>query len=381
MKWVISVVVFLLLGINTAMAQEEEVTVVPVSTSEATIVPTAIPLGNDVPYQRGISVVLYGNDTTMQVNTIGFFDDLESRNLGVDSIIFTFPIYMDGANSTILYEDPEQTPSVDNIRIFIQEAHRRGYSIWLKPLIDDGRTGVWRGAITPGGDLSNLEALDAWFASYSALILQYASLAEQERILGLVIGAELESLDKDQDKYTSRWNNLISRVRAVYSGNVSYAKNWSPVELPGFAESLDILMIDAFFDLQDLSSDATAEQINLSWQRNWLAYLQQYAVALQVPVMFAEVGTVPRVGSFRTPWNGNNGNRMDLLAQERYYRGTCDFLTQFGESFRFRGAYWWAVGFYDHFQNQLTRAQEEGILTFNFYDLPAEEALRQCYGS
>ena len=338
-----------------------------------------VPIGNEIPYQRGISVVLYGNDTTMDINTVDFFDDLDSRNLGVDSIIFTFPIFMDGANSTVLYEDPELTPSVENIRIFIREAHSRGYSIWLKPLIDDSRTGTWRGAITPGGDLSNLQALDEWFTSYGALILQYAHLAQEESILGLVIGAELESLDKPQDKYTSRWSSLIAQVRAIYGGNVSYAKNWSPLELPGFAASLDVLMIDAFFDLQDLANDATSEQISQSWQRNWVGYLQGYAQMLQMPIMFAEVGIVPRVGAFRTPWNGNNGGAMDFSAQVRYYQGTCDFLRNFGESFNFRGAYWWAVGFYDHFENQRARADEQGILTYNFYDQPAEETLRQCY--
>jgi len=358
------VVVFLSLAGNFANAQEQ----LP-----------AVPIGIEIPHMNGVSVVLYGNDTTMAVNTVDFFDDFESRNLGINSIIFTFPIFMDGANSTVLYEDPELTPSVENIRIFISEAHNRGYSIWLKPLIDDSRTGTWRGAITPGGDLSNLQALDEWFASYSALILQYALLAQEENILGLVIGAELESVDKPQDKYITRWNHLIARVRAIYGGNVSYAKNWSPLELPGFAASLDVLMIDAFFDLQDLANDATSEQISQSWQRNWVGYLQGYAQLLQMPIMFAEVGIVPRVGAFRTPWNGNNGGAMDFSAQVRYYQGTCDFLRNFGESFNFRGAYWWAVGFYDHFENQRARADEQGILTYNFYDQPAEETLRQCY--
>jgi len=343
-------------------------------------VATEVPMGNLIPYQKGISVVLYGNDSTMQGNTVRFFDDLDQRNLGVDSIIFTFPIFQDGTISTTLYEDPALTPSLENIRIYIQEAHLRGYTIWLKPLIDDQRTGAWRGAIAPGGNF-NLTALDAWFASYGELMLRYAQLAEEENILGLVIGAEMESMDKPVDKYTIRWNALIASLRIVYGGNLSYAKNWTPIalnELPGFSTSLDILMIDAFFNLQNISYAASAEEIYIAWQQ-WLPALRSYYTTLGIPIMFAEVGVIPRSGSFFTPWNGNNGGPLNYQAQVVYYQGTCQFLREFGESFGFRGPYWWAVGFYDNFENQRVRAEEEGVITYNFYDLPAEETLRQCY--
>lgn len=341
---------------------------------------TPIPLGNQIPYQKGISVVLYGNDTTMEGNTTRFFDDLDRRNLGVDSIIFVFPIFQDGATSTSLYEDVELTPSLENLAIYIREAHLRGYSIWLKPLIDDERTGTWRGAIIPGGDF-NATALDAWFESYGALLMRYAQLAEDEGILGLVIGTEMESMDKPDPKYTDRWNALIANLRSVYGGNLTYAKNWTPVdvrEMPGFISSLDLLMVDAFYDLRGLSNDATSEDIYYSWQ-GWLPVLQSYSIQLGIPIMFAEVGVTPRTGSYSTPWNGNNGGRLNYNAQVVYYQGTCNFLYDFGDTFGFIGAYWWAVGFYDHFENQRTRAEEQGVITYNFYDLPAEETLRECY--
>lgn len=354
-----------------------------VQAQEATPEPSSTPLGSSIPFQNGISVVLYGNDTTMEGNTVRFFDDLERRDLGVTSIIFTFPIFQDGVNATTLYADPELTPSVENVRIYVREAHRRGYSIWLKPLIDDERTGAWRGAITPGGDLSNLEALDAWFASYGELLTQYAVLAQEEGVLGLVIGAEMESLDKPDEKYTIRWNGLIATLRTVYSGNLSYAKNWTPVDpsqIPGFVPNLDVLMIDAFFDLSRLADNASSGDIYYAWQE-WLPYLQQYHERSGKPIMFAEVGVVPRVGAFRNPWNGNNGGRFDPTVQVRYYEGTCQFLSDFGDSFSFSGAYWWAVGFYDNFENQMTRATEQGIITYNFYDMPAEDTVRVCHGS
>lgn len=355
---VLVVLLAFLLGVN--------LTQVPESTPEPT---SSIPKGSEIPMQYGAAVVLYGNDTTMEVNTIGFFNDLDARGLGINSLIFTFPIFQDGPWATMLYEDLGLTPSVENIRIFIREAHARGYSVWIKPLIDDGRlNGRWRGSIEPGGSLTNIPALDAWFTSYGALILQYAQLAQEEQAIGIVIGTEMVSLDKDMPKYNDRWNALITAVRSVYDGNVAYAKNWSPLELPGFASSLDVMMIDAFFDMQSLNDDASVEDIRAGWE-DWSPYLLSYRATLDIPIMFAEVGIVPRVGSFRTPWNSNNGNRPDYEAQRRYYEATCDFVQDFG----LQGNYWWAIGFYDFFENQ------EGRLTYNFYDVPAENEVRSCY--
>lgn len=335
-----------------------------------------VPVGNELPFQRGMSVVLYNDDSTMEINVPDFFDDLEKRNLGIESLIFVFPIFQDGVAATTVYEDDALTISEEGIRIFIREAHSRNITVWLKPLIDDGRLGAgkWRGAITPGNDLSDLEALDAWYASYTQLMLKYATIAQEERALGLVIGTEMASLDKPMPKYTDRWNELIAQVRSVYDGNISYAKNWSPVELPGFVDSLDVLMIDAFFDLQSLPDDATEDQIYDAWNTHWANVFVQYQY-LDIPIMFAEVGIVPRVAAYRTPWNGNNGNPVDFEAQARYYRATCRFSQDMGID----GLYWWTAGFYDHFENQFARYLRDGTLTYSFYDMPAEMAVRECY--
>lgn len=322
----------------------------------------------NLPFQRGASVVMYFNDTMIEQRTLEFFDDLDRRDLGINSLILTFPIYQDGLYATSLYENEQFTPSISNMRTFIQVAQMRGYSVWLKPLLDEGTLGGWRGAIQPGGDLGNLDALDAWFASYTTLMTKYAQLAHEQNIEGLVIGTELITIDKQMDKYTSRWNRLIADLRLVYAGKLSYAMNWSPQSLPGFAHSLDALMIDAFYDLTNLPNDASVDAIYNAW-RYWEGTLIGYQRELNVPIIFAEVGTAPRQGSFREPWNQNVNQPADQTAQSRYYEATCRFAQDTGIA----GTYWWAIDFYDHL------AWQGDSLSYNFYDKLAEDTLRQCY--
>lgn len=328
----------------------------------------------EIPFQKGISVVMHYNDEYMSINTQGFFDDLDARDIGVESLLFTFPIFQDGANATTVYQDPVLTPSMENIRIFVSEAHNRGYTIWLKPIISESRLdGRWRGAIEPGGNLSDLNALDEWFNSYTGILIEYAILAQELDVLGLVIGTELISLDKDLPKYTVRWESLIDSARAVYDGYLSYAMNWNPQTLVGFASSLDILMIDAFYNLSGLSNYASEEEILRAWLRweNTIRNFQQ----LGLPIMFAEVGLVPQVGAYREPWNSNNGNPVDFEAQARYYSATCSFVDEVGID----GVFWWAIDFYDHMENQFENIVLGGNVGFTFYDLPAQDSVRDCY--
>ncbi|MDQ3008254.1 MAG: hypothetical protein M3Q81_01535 [bacterium] len=327
-----------------------------------------------VDFQEGISVVLYGNDSHMEINTRGFFEDLERRKLGVNTIMFTFPIFMDDLTSLVVYQDEELTPSVVNIKIFIEEGHRYCYTVIPKPIIDDGRLGGWRGRIRPGNNLDDQTALDAWFASYGELIMKYAQVSQSAGAGGLVIGTELISIDKDLPKYNQRWEALIERVRTVYTGPVSYSMNWNPQTLPGFVSSLDVLMVDAYFPLSNLGDDASEEQIFNAWY-HWHGLLQSWQEMLDMPIVFSEVGMPPRTGGYRAPWENDPQLKVDFEAQARYYAATCRYVRASGVD----GLYWWAVGFYDHMQNQYQRYLDDGIITHNFYDLPAEEALRQCY--
>jgi len=71
-----------------------------------------------------------------------------------------------------------------------------------------------RGAIAPS-DVS------VWFRNYGDLCTHLAELAGQHGVDTFVVGVELNSMEK----YEQEWEGLISRVREVFDGEVTYADN------------------------------------------------------------------------------------------------------------------------------------------------------------
>lgn len=313
-----------------------------------------------------INVVFNGDDTTMETNTKSFFDDLESRHLGVNCLSVNFFLAMNGMSGDNVFEDTTDTLTTNHIRFFVQSAKQKGYSVCLKPNISEKWLGGYKGLIKPGGNPFITPARDRWFASYGNLLKIYALLSEEEGVNCLVIGDELDSMDSSL-RDTARWEGLIASIRQLYHGQLTYAMNWSPeYVVPSFASKLDAMCIDAFYDQQQLADSATVDQMYAAW-KGIQPLLAWYHRQFNRPVWFCEVGTTPRVGSFRMPWDSNNGNPADYDAQRRYYAATCRFVRENGIR-----TYLWAVGFYDHMQNQY------GRLTDNFFDTPSEDEVRKC---
>src|SRR5262249_23935160 len=84
------------------------------------------------------------------------------------------------------------------------------------------------------------------------------------------------------------------------------------------------------------------------------------------PIVFTEVGVVPRTGAHLKPWNPNAGAGLDLEEQRAFYEAKCD-----ASSSAINGQYWWAAG-----------PSVPGDLApqdYNPLGRPAESAMQACY--
>ena len=288
------------------------------------LMPVRNPRKHATDFQAGVMVLIYGNDPTFDFKVRVELNRLV--DLGANSVGLVFPIYQTTGQSADVHNDPTRTPSADRIAMFVREAHRRGFTVLLRPLLDEhslALDGQWRGTIQPA-------SVDAWFQAYQDVILGYARLAQQEQVDALGIGSEFNSLEG----HSAQWLRLISLVRQAYSGLLTYSSTSGNGYPAGFASALDFLGVDAYYPM-GVQAGASVDDLELAW-RPWAAELARIQTASGKPVVITEIGTPSRTGSYLTPWTLQPGAPLDLETQRRYYEASCSALTGIVP-----GLYWW----------------------------------------
>jgi hypothetical protein len=308
-----------------------------------------------VDFHKGITVVVYWNNEDFKATASNLLDRL--AGLGIDNVSLVYPIFQEDWKSVEVYKDPERTLSKENIRVFVSEAHRRGFKVMLRPLLDESSLtpdGKWRGSIDPADKA-------AWFQSYTHLILGYAALAEEEDVEIFSIGAELTSLEDETD----HWNKLIASVRRSFSGQITYSSHQNISATARFWPQLDFIGVDAYPPL-NVPVDASVEELVAAWQPV-VSKMRRQCRALGIPLVFTELGTRSQKGSHLQPWVWDHGTEIDLETQRRYYAASCQAASRLVV-----GIYWWAV----FFNSQGDPQRDPG---FNPIGKPAELEIARCY--
>jgi hypothetical protein len=307
-------------------------------------------------FQGGVIVYADGNDAGLASDAARLFDHLVA--IKVNSVALVFPLYQSTWTSTDVHVDAAKTPSDALIRGFISAAHSRDLAVLLRPLIDDTplmKAGHWRGALQPTDRA-------AWFASYKALLLRYAGLAQAEGAEALDIGTELSSLENN----TTEWLDLITATRGIYTGQLTYSSNWGGA-YPAFGSALDFASVDAFFPLSAPHAASVAQLVS-AWQQ-WTPGLSQIHASLGKPLVLTELGTTSEPDSYRSPYDWHHGGGVSLEAQRRYYAASCQALKPL-----VAGMYWWV-----YYVNWFDKVQADTDPGYQPAGKPAEQEITACY--
>ena len=187
----------------------------------------------------------------------------------------------------------------------LEAAHLAGYRVLLKPHIwlRDPGPGRWRSDIYPADDAD----WQRWQASYRAFILDYAQLAAQHDVAGFCVGMELSQLTTKRPEF---WRSLIREVRAIYSGQLTYAANWyGEYDLITFWDALDFIGIQAYFPLTNQANPDTTE-LMMGWQKH-LAAIQRVQATYERPVIFTELGYKSTSDAAIEPWTWLDFSDLD----------------------------------------------------------------------
>lgn len=311
--------------------------------------------------QRGMSVFGWSDDNTAAI------DALIKANVEWVAVI-PFLYQKDEKTKTINVPDfPEQFTRRDSSFIhIINEIHANGLKVHLKPHL--WMNSGWRSNIS----LDSGEEWDNWFASYRTNMLRYAKMAALTNTELFCVGTELRtSIKKQPDK----WFQLITDIRKIYSGALTYAANWhDEYEHVPFWDQLDHIGIQAYFPLTKTGSP-DMKTIEQGWKTHLLA-MEQLHGKYQKPILFTEVGYKSESEATIKPWEWSSvlspltrkkSDRTQQLAYEALFKQTWHqpWLS---------GVYVW------EWDNRTPEESAKTDLDFSPRFKPAENTIAKWYG-
>ena len=311
--------------------------------------------------QRGVTVIPY-IDPSFASKAAAFLDHLAGLGVNSLNVVVVF------VQSTYTSSDPHLSPTAattSEIQQFITDAHQRGMSVIIRPLMDDSNLAPqWRGTVLPTDP-------STWFSNYyDGVVRPYATLNGVDAV---DIGSEMATL---ADKMPSRWLSLIATLRStVPAVRLTYSStDW--IALPGqqqpyptFAESLDLIGVDAFFPLNGVTNGYDVGQLVNAWQAP-LGLVNRLATYYHKPVLFTEIGLASQCCTLNQPFVWNSQATPNLQAQAVYYAAACRAIRPWRI-----GLYWWI---YDGLDPLNDPQNNNG---FSPYGKPAEQEMARCYQS
>lgn len=251
--------------------------------------------------------------------------------LGVNWIGLVVTCYQATVTATQIECGTSRTATDDDLAHAIDTAHRLGLKVMLKPHIDpEDYPTHWRGDIGFGNDTA---AWRAWFGSYTAFITHYATLARATGADAFVVGTELQGTSG----HTAEWRAVITGVRAVYSGTLTYAANQGEEMRIQWWDALDMIGVDAYYALT-LRNDPTLAQLRSAW-KPIVARLRDLASRWKRPILLTEVGYQSADGANRAPW-GVESHTVDMQEQAQCYQAVFD---AFADQPWLFGIFWWNI--------------------------------------
>ncbi|EDM44243.1 hypothetical protein SCB49_04420 [unidentified eubacterium SCB49] len=133
--------------------------------------------------------------------------------------------------------------------------------------------------------------------SYSSFILTYAKAAQALNAEIFCIGTELEQFVINRPEY---WLQLISEIKKIYTGKLTYAANWDEYKSVSFWKELDYIGVDAYFPVSEVKTP-TIEQAKEGLQK-WKAEMKQVSETNNTPILFTEYGYRSVDFAGKEPW-------------------------------------------------------------------------------
>lgn len=289
-------------------------------------------------------------------------------DIGVNWVCLTVLIMQKTFSSTEIMFDFKSTPTDREVTETIQNAHKNGLKVCLKPMINC-EDGMWRALINfPDGDMSGRDRYwDSWFESYGAFLGHYAEIAAETGCEMFCLGCEMSGTERKE----KHWRGIIESVRKIYNGPLVYNTNHGNENTVKWFDAIDYIGTSAYFPVAKKPGDSKEVMV-----KNWKRIVDELSVISQKfdkKIIFMEIGCRSAKGCAMMPWDFTHMEfPFDEDEQANFY-DSC--LSVFSDKSWFAGVFWWdwSTFIYD--------SSEEALkdIGFNIHLKKAEAVLKDWY--
>jgi hypothetical protein len=213
-------------------------------------------------------------------------------------IALTIPFEQDSPSATSVQTSP-LTPSPTAVAAGIQLARASGYHIFVQPLLTINGSQSWAGTI----QFARQQQAQQWFDSYWHTYQPYVAAASQAGADELAIGTEFAGLEQHWKK---QWEQLISRIHAIFPGMLTYDMNWTSMtsNLPSWMQnaSLTAIGVSVYIPLTDKAQRVPPKDIAPLWGAKIGQPLDALAQTLHKPVLISNIGYRDSSDTLYQPW-------------------------------------------------------------------------------
>ncbi|QTY26589.1 glycoside hydrolase [Flavobacterium sp. CS20] len=272
--------------------------------------------------------------------------------------------FMRKADSTQLFYNNERQwygERVTGVKQYIKLMHSNGIKVMLKPQI-------WIG----GGDFTgyiSMKTESDWKTfeqNYLDMLMLYAKVAEESNVEMFCIGTELNNFVSERPQF---WTSLISSVKNVYSGELTYAENWDKIENVPFWSELDYIGVDAYFPISK-EKTPSLDSVKMAWQpisQNLKTLSEKH----DKPILFTEYGYRSIDFAGKEPWHSIRiDGQTNEVTQDVLLKGLMDSVWD---------QPWFAGGFLWKWFHNHDQASERHANRFSIRHKHAEQSIKKYY--
>ncbi len=249
------------------------------------------------------------------------------------------------------------------VRRMIEQAHAHGLKVLVIPHLWV-ETGGWRGEIEPGSP----ERWAAYQESYRHFVVSWARDAQAAGADALSIGVECKSWS---GRFGAYWRSLIDELRSVFDGWLTYSANWDEVDGVLFWDQLDLVGINAFYPLAEHDGASYGEYVEGARKARDL--VRTSIAALDMPVLFVEVGYTTRANAAVQPWLWPDDMTHVVIDEQEQARALAAVFEVFLPEPWFTGFYVW------RYYASLDDVSQEAIWGFSPHAKVAEPLLDSVF--